>query len=30
MIDAGYTFTGEEHILIAGSKKDILRLMEKK
>jgi trk system potassium uptake protein TrkA len=30
MIDGGYTFTGEEHILIAGSKKDILRLMEKK
>ena len=30
MIDAGYTFTGEEHILIAGSKKDILRLVEKK
>lgn len=30
MINAGYTFTGDEHILIAGSKKDILRLMEKK
>ncbi|WP_409228325.1 potassium channel family protein [Gudongella sp. SC589] len=30
MIDAGYTFTGDEHILIAGSKKDIIRLMEKK
>ncbi|MGM0395871.1 MAG: potassium channel family protein [Bacillota bacterium] len=30
MIDAGYTFGGDEHILIAGSKKDILRLMEKK
>lgn len=30
MINAGYTFTGDEHILIAGSKKDIIRLMEKK
>ncbi|WP_422485468.1 potassium channel family protein [Gudongella sp. DL1XJH-153] len=30
MINAGYTFSGDEHILIAGSKKDIIRLMEKK
>lgn len=30
MVDADYIFSGEEHILIAGSKKDILRLMEKK
>ncbi len=30
MTNAGYTFTGDEHILIAGSKKDIIRLMEKK
>ena len=30
MINAGYTFSGDEHILIAGSKKDIIRLMEMK
>lgn len=30
MVDANYLFSGEEHILIAGSQKNIMRLMEKK
>ena len=29
MVDAAYRFQGEEHILIAGSKKDIIRLMDR-